>query len=166
MKDLRSALRRVQGLPFAFPDDIELIAEAAKAPELVIRARFDTAVDAAGAEKFWREDLGRLINERLTLKLAAKWIYDLIELERSGTQLALRAQFTQGQAEQVLSLLASQSQKMLRKSPEEMERARRQREEAWLRRQRGESPANPLRDEPSNDDGPKPGANEATFPGR
>ena len=89
LKDLRAALKRARGLPFEVPDRIELSAEAKSDPELMIRVGFLTAVDAKAAENWWNDDLSKYINKSLAVKLSAKWIYDLLEVERDGKELRI-----------------------------------------------------------------------------
>ena len=134
LKDLRSALKRVRGLPFAVPDDIQITAEAAESPRLVIRHRFLSNEDAEQFAQFWHEEIPKIIDSDWKIKTAVGWLYDLVELERDGTTVVLRGKFSRDQAETILQLLADFSRKALGKTPEEMEQDRLERERAWNER--------------------------------
>jgi hypothetical protein len=143
VKDFRASVRRTT-LPFPLPDDLEMMSEDSENPEIVIKARFASGIDARKTETFWREGIPAALDESLSLKWSVKWIYDLIEVERKGRQLILRGQFDADQAEKVLELLASVSRMFMRKTPEEMEEARLRREENWRRRRQGKLPPSVL----------------------
>lgn len=155
MKDLRKALRG--GLPFPIPNEVEVTAEAGDNPEFAVKLQFQNADDAKKAAAFWSQQIGEIVESNIAIRLSYKWLYDLIELDRRGDRLELRGQLTSAQAEQLLSALADISRSMLRRSNEEMEAARKERDEAWQRRKGGKlppsaavAPAIPPAEDPEN----------------
>jgi hypothetical protein len=168
MKDIRAALKSAKGLPFEVPDDLEIMAEASAEPELLIRLRFPEASHARDAERFWREDLKKIIDGDLRIKFVAGGFYASTEVEQSGTELLLRNRFDGDQTRTILQLIADGSRKMMRKSKEEMDERRKARQEMWearkggkllpsqvLAEERGEKDPAPL-DPPANAPEPPP----------
>jgi hypothetical protein len=139
VRDLHRAVRRAKFF-CALPNDLEILAEAAKAPDLVVRSSFASDADAESCEVFWKERLATILEENWQARLAAGWIYRLVEVQRDGAHLTLRAHFSEDQATTVLQTLAGFSAKILGKSPEEMEADRRAREERWRARRSGKLP--------------------------
>jgi hypothetical protein len=137
MKDMRAALKRVRGLPFEFPDDLEIMAEASTDPELVIKLGFLEKAHAKGAETFWREDLKKLIDGDIRLKFVAGGFYASTGVEQVDEQLVLRNHFDSDQTRTILQLIADGSRKMMKKSKEEMDRRRQERQEMWKAREGG-----------------------------
>jgi hypothetical protein len=139
MKDLRSALKAgsVKGMPFEFPNDLEIMAEAATEPELLIRVGFLNKSHAKGAEKFWKEDLKEIIDSKLSIKFMVGGFYSSTEVTQEGKELLLRNKFDSAQAQTILSLIADGSRKMMKKSKEEMDERRKARDEMWKARKGG-----------------------------
>lgn len=133
-KDMRAALKSAKGLPFEFPDTIEVMAEASTEPEMVIKLSFLSADHAKDMERYWKKDLKRTINGDIKIKLVAGGFYNATEVERKGKTVQLRASFTQAQTASILKLIADGSRKMMDKSNAEMEKRRREREKAWKSR--------------------------------
>ncbi len=136
VSNLRRSVKRTKGLAFQVPDRIELSAEAEEDPELIVRGTFDTAVDAKAFQQWWEGPVRETFQD-IKLRYVVGWIYDVIEVERSGKEVRLWARFDRGQATMVLETLASQLNKMLGKTPEEVEADRRRRIENWKARQGG-----------------------------
>ena len=160
MKDMRSALKNARGLPFEFPDDLEIMAEASTEPELVIKLGFLEKSHAKGAEKFWREDLKKIIDGDLKIKFVAGGFYASTEVEQVGKELILRNHFSSDQARTILQLIGDGSRKMMKKSKTEMDRRREERQEMWKARKDGKLlPSEALakdEGEPSAPDGAAP----------
>ena len=138
LKDIYASVKMVK-TPFTIPDAVEVMAEAAKAPELVVKMDF---LDPPAAEKFeaeWRELLPKFIDDKVPILFRgmARGLYDQIELTREDKGVILRSDFSETQASLILDQIASMSSKMLRRTPEEMEEARRRRIELWEARQGG-----------------------------
>jgi hypothetical protein len=136
-RDMRAALKRVKGLPFEFPNNLEIFAEAAKSPEIVIKLEFLDASQAKGAETFWRKSLREIIKQNLSLRLLVWSYYESTTVEREDNLLILRNHFSTEQAEMVLSLIAGESAKQMRRSKEQIDAARKAREELWEARKDG-----------------------------
>ena len=137
----------VAGLPLDKLDQLELSVEAATEPEMVVRLTFVDAESARLAEAFWNGTLRELIDSKFAVKVVAGPIYDQTELERTGSQIVLRGEFTEEQIVQVLDLVSDQTARMMKKTPEEMEAMKKERLENWKRRNGGKLPPSAL-DEP------------------
>lgn len=161
-KDMRSALKSVKGLPFEFPDSLEVMAEASKEPEMVVKLRFLSEADAKGMERYWTKDLKRTINGDIKIKLVAGGFYNATKVERKGKTVELRAGFTEAQTASILKLIADGARKMMDKSDAEMEKRRREREKAWKSRESGAG-AGTGAGEPTPD-APQPGEAEEPQP--
>jgi len=150
-RDIHVALKRVRGLEFPVPDSIEVTMEAAADPELMLRATFLDELDARQTELWLTERLAQIIEGNLLLRLQAKWLYELIEVERNGKELTLWGRLDAGQTKLLLKLAADQVAKVQRKDPEEIEASRLRREENWKKRNGGKLPPSAL-DEPDPDE--------------
>ena len=159
-RDLMVALRRVKNLPFQVPNSLEVTAEAASNPEVLIRLEFMTGVDARAFKKWFTEDLAKIIDDNLSLKLTAKGLYDAVEVERSGKEVRLWAEFTESQIESMLVLAAEGSARTQRMEKKDIDRMRKQRLENWEKREGGALPPSALGEpEPPAQSKPaKPGA--------
>ncbi len=135
MKDIRAALKRVN-LPFEAPNGIELSVEATEDPELFLRVEFASVVDAKAAENWWKEELP---NKLTGLKgmMIKSMVIDMLEVDRVDRELHLWGRFETKQAAKILEILAGESARMLKKTPEDLEAQRRERNENWLKRNRG-----------------------------
>jgi hypothetical protein len=156
-RDLMAALKRVKGLPFQVPNALEVTAEAASDPEVLIRLEFVTGVDALAFKKWFTEDLAKIIDDNMSLKLTVKGLYDAVEVERSGKEVKLWAEFTEAQIESMLTLAAEGSARTQRKTKEDIERMRQQRLDNWEKREGGALPPAALGD-PSAEEGTEPSA--------
>ncbi len=141
MKDIYASVR-MKKTPFTIPDAIEIMAEAAAGPEIVVKMGF---LDKPAAEKFegeWKELLPRFIDDKVPLLMRgmARGLYDQIDLERADEGVTLRSEFSKTQATLILDQVASISSKMLRRTPEQMEQLRKRRTELWKARDGGKLP--------------------------
>ena len=134
-KELRSALKSVKGLPFEFPDDIEVMVESSKDPQTVIKLNFLEEAHAEGFVEFWKGPLAKLMG-RIEVRLYVGSDYEDTEIDREGKQVVLRNRFNSARAEAILEILAKQSRKMMRKSKEEMQ-ARREARDALAKLRKG-----------------------------
>jgi len=135
MKDLEAALEHGK-LPFGapIPEDIEVMAEAAKEPELMVRLRFSLPEEANRLASVWREDIRKVVDNDLRAKLMVGWLYEQIEIMVDGNVVTLRSAFSEEQARTILDMLADLSRRMLQKTPDEMDEAKQRREQAWRER--------------------------------
>ncbi|MCA9663485.1 MAG: hypothetical protein KC486_34460, partial [Myxococcales bacterium] len=138
MKDIYASVR-MKKTPFTIPDAIEVMAEAAAAPELVVKMDFLDDPAAEQFEKEWKELLPRFIDEKVPLlaRGMARGLYEQIDIGREDKGITLRSEFSKTQATLLLDQVASMSSKMLRRTPEEMEQLRKRRKELWEARQGG-----------------------------
>lgn len=143
LKDLRRALKKAK-LPFEMPDSIEMSAEAAEEPELLIRGEFSSVVEAKAFEKWWTTDVPAYFDKSLQLKIVKGMFYDAVELTRDDKEIRLWAKFDTRQAALILTFIGDNNAKFLKKSPEEMDALRRERKENWLRRKGGKLPPSVL----------------------
>lgn len=143
LKDLRQALKKAK-LPFEIPDSVELSAEAAEEPELLIRGEFSSVVEAKAFEKWWKTDVPTFFDKSFQLKIAKGMFYDPVELTRDDKEIRLWAKFDTRQASLILGFIADNNAKYLKKTPEQLEALRRERKENWLRRKGGKLPPSAL----------------------
>jgi hypothetical protein len=184
-KDLFASLKNVKS-PFEIPNDFEIMAEAAEAPELLIKLKFLDAVAAKRFENQWKSDLPRFFEEKLNfvVRSMVRGYYDTTEFTLDGPEVTLRCPFTADQAKTILDLIAGQTQKMVgkawRRTPEEIEAARKKRDELWEARKNGKlSPSEaldkingkdpskkpaPTKPEPAKSDDSKPEAPKPDAP--
>jgi hypothetical protein len=141
LKDLRSAVKKSK-LPFAMPDTIELTAEAAEDPELLVRLEFTDLVDAKAFELWWKNEM------RDKIPAAARMVIggtlDQLEISREGKEVHLWSRFDSKQATMLLGIIADQNAKYFKQSPEEVEALRRERKENWAKRKNGKLPPSVL----------------------
>ena len=141
MKDIYASIR-MKKTPFTIPDAIEIMAEAAAAPEIVVKLQF---LDKPAAKKFegeWKELLPRFIDDKVPLLMRgmARGLYEQISIEREKKGVVLRSEFSKTQATLILDQVAAMSSKMLRRTPEQMEQLRKRRAELWEARDKGKLP--------------------------
>jgi hypothetical protein len=152
-KDLRAALKKAKGLPFEFPDDIEVMAEATKKPQVVIRLGFVAPEHALQFEEFWNVQLKELVSDWKVRAMVGS-DYDNTTLTVEGKQVILRNRFSTDRAEFLLSLFADQSRKMMKKSKDEMDEKRTQREALMKLRKEGKlTPSEALAAQKALEDG-------------
>lgn len=150
VSDVRKNIRK-NPLPFEIPDEFEISVSSELNPQVLIRTKFDTVEDARLAEKWWAKDLLDKINSNFTLRLQAKPMYVLFELEREGRSVRLSGQLSTDQAKLIMEFAADGARKVAGKTPEEVEEMRRRRVEAIKARRNGKLPPSAL-DEPKEDD--------------
>ena len=146
LKDINASVK-IKKSPFEIPDGVELMAEAAAAPELVIKTEFLDEVAAKRFENQWRDDLPKFIDEKVPFLVRGmvRGFYDDTKFSLAGKVITLRSEFSESQASLILDQIAAGSRKMLRRTPEEIEAARKRREEWWKLRQNGKlSPSQAL----------------------
>lgn len=136
VEDIRSMVRVGKGFPIEIPSRAELMWEAAKNPELVIKLDFLETEHAEGAETYWNEKL------EADLKKAGAWdvaggILSGMTLERNQRTLVFRYQFNETSARVVLQMLAKEFGKAMRYSQKEALAAQAERQRLWELRQGG-----------------------------
>ncbi|MFV8752323.1 hypothetical protein ACNOYE_17375 [Nannocystaceae bacterium ST9] len=136
LNDLRSMIKLPKDSAFDVPDRIELMWEAAKTPELVVKIDFVSDEHAIKAEKFWNEQLEQ------TLRDAGAWLtvggmIEATTIEREGKQIRLRHEFGEAAARITLQMLAKEFGKAMRYSKKEAEAAKQRREQNWEARKGG-----------------------------
>lgn len=138
-KDIRASIRLKSEPPFPIPNNLELMAEGSAKPELVIKLEFLDEVDATKGERQWTEDLPKFIDDKIPFyaRFMVRSFYEATEVSRTEKTLQLRADFSTDQAKFILEQIAAASAKMLRRTPEEIEAARKRREEMWAARKNG-----------------------------
>ncbi len=138
LKDILASVK-IKSSPFEIPDSVELMAEAKASPELIIKTEFIDAVAAKRFENQWKNDLPRFIDEKVPFiaRGMVRGFYDDTEFELSGKVVSLRSEFSESQARLILDQIAAGSRKMLRRSDEDIEAARKRREELWELRKNG-----------------------------
>ncbi len=135
IEDIRSMVR-INGLPFEIPSRAELMWEAAKEPELVIKLDFLEREHAQQAETYWKEGL------EADLRKAGAWdlaggIIEATIVERDKRQLILRHEFNEVAARIVLQAIAKEFGKAMRYSKQEALAAKQRREQNWALREEG-----------------------------
>jgi hypothetical protein len=123
-------------MPFAIPRRLELMWEAAREPELVIKIEFLEVADAEAAQRYWTEDL------EADLRTVGAWdvaggILSATTLERDGRTLLLRHRFNEVAARVVLQAVAKEFGKAMRYSKDTAQKAQKQREHNWALREGG-----------------------------
>ncbi|MDC0720598.1 hypothetical protein [Nannocystis bainbridge] len=160
LKDLRASIKLKGEPPFPIPNNLELMAEAAATPELIIKAEYLDAVEAAQMERQWTEDLPAFMDAKVPFyaRFMVRSFYDATEVARDDKALNLRADFTKDQAKFILEQIAEGARRMLRRTPEQIEAARKQREEMWAARKNGKlSPSEALTPKDPGKSGKPPG---------
>lgn len=146
LKDINASVK-IKSSPFEIPDGVELMAEAAANPELVIKVDFLDDVSAKRFENQWKNDLPKFIDDKVPFiaRGMVRGFYDDTTFVPDGKTITLRSKFSESQASLILDQIAAGSRKMLRRTPEEIEAARVRREEWWKLRQNGKlSPSEAL----------------------
>lgn len=135
VEDIRSMVR-VNGLPFEVPSRAEVMWEAAKQPELVIKLDFLETAHAESAEKYWTEHL------EADLRKAGAWdvaggMIEATTVERVNRQLIFRHRFDEIAARVVLQMIAKEFGKAMRYSKKEALAAKERRDQNWALREEG-----------------------------
>ena len=172
VEDLRSMISLGSDAPFEIPSRAELMWEAAKKPELVIKFDFLESEHADGAERFWNEELEDLLRQLKVWDGFVGGIVSAVELERDKRQLRLRYQFNETSAKVTLDAVATEFGRAMRWSNEKSEQARKEREEAWAAREGGkklpsevfDAEPEPSAEEPGSSEGGEPEPDEQADP--
>lgn len=138
LKDILASIK-VKNFPFELPNNVELMAEAAVEPELMIKFEFLDAIAAKRLEKQWQDDLPRFIDEKVPFvaRGIVRGFYDSTTFTLDGNKVTLRCPFSEDQAKLILDQIAAGARKMLKKTPEEIEADRKRRDELWEARKNG-----------------------------
>jgi hypothetical protein len=136
VEDIRSMVRVGKGFPIEIPSRAEVMWEADKNPELVIKLDFLETAHADKAEAYWNDKL------EADLKKAGAWdvaggIISGMTLERNQRQLLFRYQFNETSARVVLQMIAKEFGKAMRWSKKEALAAQAERERLWALREAG-----------------------------
>ncbi|MDC0675452.1 hypothetical protein [Nannocystis radixulma] len=167
LKDIRASIKLKKEPPFPIPNNLELMAEAASSPELVIKSEYLDEVEAVQMQRQWSEDLPAFIDDKVPFyaRFMVRSFYDATEIAREEKALNLRADFTKDQAKFILEQIAEGARRMLRRTPEQIEAARKQREEMWAARKNGKlSPSEALAPKDPGNSGKPPDAPDAKAP--
>jgi len=171
LEDIRSLIR-ISGLPFEIPSRAELMWEAAREPELVIKLDFLEPGHAESAERYWTTGL------EADLRKVGAWdvaggMLTATKVERIDRQLVLRHQFNEAAARIVLQAIAKEFGKAMRYSKQEALAAQQRREQNWAAREDGKRLPSEVLEQggeapPKPAPAPKPDADEApaTKPNR
>lgn len=166
LKDINASVK-IKSSPFEIPDGVELMAEAAADPELVIKVDFLDEVSAKRFENQWKNDLPKFIDEKVPFiaRGMVRGFYDDTAFVLDGKTITLRSKFSESQASLILDQIAAGSRKMLKRTPEEIEAARLRREEWWKLRQNGKlSPSEALEKQNAKKNGSPAGDAKAPAP--
>ncbi|NVB37316.1 hypothetical protein G6O69_05700 [Pseudenhygromyxa sp. WMMC2535] len=136
LEDIRSMVRAPEGFPIEIPSRAELMWEAAKSPELVIKLDFLESAHAEGAKQYWEEKLEADLRKLGAWDVAGGIISDT-KVEVEGETLVLRHQFNEVAARIVLQMIAKEFGKAMRYSKKEAEAAKAERERMWALREGG-----------------------------
>lgn len=137
LKDILASVK-VKKSPIELPNGIELMAEAAADPELVIKLEFKDAVAAKKFEKQWTEDLPKFFDSlNFVVRSMIRGYYDATTFSVDGVHVTLRCPFEEDQAVVLLDMIAGQASRMLKKTPEELEADKKRRDELWELRKNG-----------------------------
>jgi hypothetical protein len=162
IEDIRSMVR-VNGLPFEVPSRAELMWEAAKEPELVIKLDFLETAHAEQAEQYWKAGLEADLRKAGAWDLAGGMI-SATTVERSNRQLILRHRFNEAAARIVLQAVAKEFGKAMRYSKKEALEAKQRRENNWALREEGKRLPSEVLNQPEEKDEPAEGETGADEP--
>src|SRR5690606_18358761 len=121
---------RINDLPFEIPSRAELMWEAAREPELVIKLDFLETEHAETAEHYWSEGLEADLRKAGAWDIAGGMI-SATKVERDKRQLILRHRFNEAAARIVLQAVAKEFGKAMRYSKKEALEAKARREQNW-----------------------------------
>jgi outer membrane biosynthesis protein TonB len=136
VEDIRSMVRVGKNFPIEIPSRAELMWEAAKNPQLVIKLDFLETEHADIAEKYWNEHLEDDLRKVGAWDVAGGFIAGTT-LERNKRQLVFRYQFNEVSARVTLQMVAGEFAKAMRWSKKEALEAKAERERMWELRQDG-----------------------------
>jgi hypothetical protein len=166
IEDIRNMVRVGKNFPFEIPSRAEVMWEADKNPELVIKLDFLETAHADKAETYWNEKL------EADLKKVGAWdvaggIISGMTLERNQRQLVFRYQFNETSARVVLQMIAKEFGQAMRWSKKEALAAQAERERLWALRDGGKLlPSQVIeKPEPSEPEPSEPEPSDATETG-
>lgn len=136
LADLRSVIKLPKDSAFDVPDRVELMWEAAKTPELVVKIDFIAEEHATKAETYWNEQLEQDLRDSGAWMTVGGMIEATV-VEREGKQLRLRHEFGEAAARITLQMLAKEFGKAMRYSKKQSEAAKALRAKNWEARQGG-----------------------------
>ncbi len=132
-KDLRSGLKKAK-MPFPAPNDFEFMFEAAESPELLMKIEWPEADEAKQFESYFKEDLKKMINGDIKLKIVAGAFYNAFEIERTGKKVQLRGQLSASQAKSAAELMAGLARKLTETSDDEWQKSKAMRQKSFAER--------------------------------
>jgi outer membrane biosynthesis protein TonB len=155
IEDIRSMVRVGKGFPFEIPSRAEVMWEADKNPELVIKLDFLETAHADKAEVYWNDKL------EADLKKLGAWdvaggIISGMTLERNQRTLVFRYQFNETSARVVLQMIAKEFGKAMRWSKKEALAAQAERERLWALREDGKRLPSEVIGQPPTEPGEPP----------
>lgn len=166
LKDILASVK-IKSSPFEIPDGVEMMAEATAEPELMIKFEFPDAVGAKRLENQWRDDLPKFIDAKVPflMRSVVRGFYDATTLTLDDKHVTLRSSFSEDQAKLILDQIAAGSRKMLKRTPEEIEAAKKKRDEMWELRKNGKLTPSEALDKLNGKDGKAGKDTKADKPG-
>lgn len=157
VEDIRSMVRVPKGAPIEVPSRAEVMWEADKNPELVIKLDFLETAHAEKAETYWNEKLLADLKKAPGLDFLVSGIIAGTTLERDQRQLVFRHQFNERSAQIVLQTIADEFGKAMRWSKKEALAAKAERERLWALREAGHLlPSEVIEQDKPEPNGPEP----------
>lgn len=133
-KDIRKGLASSTA-PFPVPNDFEFMFEAAKSPELLIKMKWPSTGEAEQFESYFKNDLKKMINGDIKLKIMAGAFYNAFSVERDGKSVRLRGELSESQAKSAAELMAGLARKMTETSDAEYKKSKAMREKSFKERE-------------------------------
>jgi hypothetical protein len=149
IEDIRSMVRVPKGAPIEVPSRAEVMWEADKNPELVIKLDFLETAHAEKAETYWNEKLLADLKKAPALDFLVAGLIAGTTLERDQRQLVFRHQFNERSAQIVLQTIADEFGKAMRWSKKEALAATAERERLWALREAGDLLPSQVIEQPS-----------------
>jgi hypothetical protein len=143
LKNIRQSVHRRGGSStrLELPDNLELTAEATPNPEVMAKLSFASEAHARTALAWWNTQFKDWIDHRdFVTRSILQSLFNQVSVDHKGAELVFWTRMQDAQIEGILGLIADGVAKGLRKSPAEIEAARKQRIENWKRRQQGKLP--------------------------
>jgi hypothetical protein len=138
--DFDTSIYRGKTPPFPPPTRAAVSINASNRPTVRTDLSFETA-DAAELFATWfRDDLRRLIEGNLSLKMTLGQLHDKIALRRNKSAIDLELQLDTQQAEAMLMTIASTTARASGVGSDELQRRAEARRAAWERRNNGKLP--------------------------
>lgn len=128
-KDIRKAIKGGGG-DFKIPNEADFTFEAAAAPEVVLKASWPSAEEAAEFVDFFQGKLKQIVEGNMQLRLTVGGLYKKIELDHEGKQVVLRTKLSESQAETLSGIIAGQARKMTQTSEDAFNKAKAMREKS------------------------------------